>query len=730
MTSLREILIHWFIPPVLREDKESLRQALRAMMFGLAMLVWVPVYMVVYWLLNAQKSLMMVTLVGFAIVMAMGSLRLTKSVKVTGNLIAGVIFGVLVSLACVTGGIRAPALWWLPSVPIIALVLSGIPSGIAWTVLGCLASVVFFGIDLADRTLPSELDDTALRIMTCSAVSGIIVCACILTILFKLGEDKARTALEIARDESEQANRAKSAFLANMSHEIRTPMNAIIGMTELVLGTELKPQQREYLLIVQESSESLAVLINDILDFSKIEAGRLSLELHTFNLHDTIGSTMKSMGVRAHASGLELACHLQEGVPRTVLGDEVRLRQIIVNLVGNAIKFTAEGEVVLRVSCLRSTDDSTWLEFSVTDTGIGIPKDKQQVIFDTFEQADMSTTRKFGGTGLGLAISSKLVQMMDGHIHVESEHGKGSTFRFSVRFGLVQDERAENPTTRPVVLRDARVLVVDDNATNRRILEEVLGRWEMKTTVVDNAQAALNTLRQARLQGTPFNLVLTDAHMPDVDGFSFAEQIKEDSELRNETVVMMLTSGDHPEDLGRCEQLGIASYLLKPIKQSELLDAVLNTLGVASAEQLGQQGVTGQLATLTSEQPKASGPRKVLLVEDSVVNQKLAAAVLEKDGHHVTIANNGREAVQAFESDSYDLVLMDIQMPEMDGFEATRSIRKMEQGTGNHIPIIAMTAHALVGDRERCLAVGMDDYIAKPIYAKQLLATIRGLGKK
>jgi two-component system sensor histidine kinase/response regulator len=726
MTSVREILIHWFIPPALREDKETQRQALRAMLFGLAMLVWVPIYTLVYWLLDAPKSVAMVALVGVGILMAMGSMRFTKSVKLTGNLIAGVIFAVLISLACVTGGIKAASLWWLPSVPIIALVLSGIPSGIAWTVLGCLASATFYGIDLAGHTWPSELDEDAFRILTCNAISGIIVCACILTVLFKLGEDKARTALEIARDESEQANRAKSAFLANMSHEIRTPMNAIMGMTELVLGTELKPQQREYLLIVQESSEALRVLINDILDFSKIEAGRLSLELQTFDLHDTIGSSMKSMGVRAHTRGLELVFHLQDGVPRMVVGDEVRLRQIIVNLVGNAIKFTEQGEVVLKVSCLRTTEDSAWLEFAVTDTGIGIPKEKQQVIFDTFEQADMSTTRKFGGTGLGLAISSKLVRLMDGHIYVESEYGKGSTFQFTARFGLVQEEAAATTATRPVVLHDARVLVVDDNATNRRILEEVLRRWKLETKVVDNAQDALNTLRQARSQGAPFNLVLTDAHMPDVDGFSFAKQIKEDSELRNETVVMMLTSGDHPEDLGRCEQLGIASYLLKPIKQSELLDAVLTALGAKHAE---QPGVASQHAALDSDQPQATGPVKVLLVEDSVVNQKLAAAVLEKDGHHVTIANNGLEAVQAFERDSFDLVLMDIQMPEMDGFEATRAIRKLEQITGGHIPIIAMTAHALVGDRERCLASGMDDYIAKPIYAKQLIATIRRLGK-
>jgi PAS domain S-box-containing protein len=527
---------------------------------------------------------------------------------------------------------------------------------------------------------------------------------------------RAEQELQQATMAAEAAARAKSEFLANISHELRTPMNGIIGMTEVALNTALTPEQREYLTIVQDSADALLELLNDILDFSKIEAARWELEAIDFSLRDILAMALKTLAIRAHRKGLELASHIPGAVPDALLGDPGRLRQIVVNLIGNAIKFTEQGEVVIRVTADWHSQHEVVLHCTVTDTGIGIPPDKQQLIFAPFTQADNSMTRRFGGTGLGLAISSELVAMMDGRLWVESVVGQGSTFHFTARFGVRTGARAQ-PAPAWDSLHDVPVLVVDDNATNRRILEEQLRSWGMRPSTVDGGPAALAALHQAMQAGIPFPLVLLDAHMPRMDGFGVAAQIKQSPVLTHATI-MMLTSGGQSSDVARCRELGMTSYLMKPIKQSELLTAVCTVLQTAS--------VAAQTATLLPmpAQMQRQRPLRILLVEDNVVNQRLTVWMLQKWGHSVVVAGSGQAALAALAREPFALVLMDVQMSDMDGLATTAAIRAQEQSTGAHVPIIALTAHAMQEDREQCLAAGMDAYLSKPLQAQQLFQLI------
>jgi signal transduction histidine kinase/CheY-like chemotaxis protein len=531
----------------------------------------------------------------------------------------------------------------------------------------------------------------------------------------------ARVSAESARQAAEWANRAKSEFLANMSHEIRTPLNGIVGMTDLALDTRLTSEQHEYLETVKLSADSLLIVINDILDFSKIEAGKIDLEVAEFDLRDILEATMKTLAFRADEKGLELLCEVAPEAPDVVCGDFSRLRQIIVNLVGNAIKFTDAGEVALRVQVEAQDAEDRILHFTVSDTGVGIPTEKQKLIFEPFSQADASTTRKYGGTGLGLTISSRLVEMMGGKIWVESAAGTGTQFHFTVRLKTSGKPVEAGAVAPPEFLRGVKVLVVDDNRTNRRILDGMLKRWEMRPTLVDSGEAALAELSVASQAGEPYTLILTDMHMPHMDGFELVEHIRQRPELDAATI-MMLTSAGHKGDAVRCQELGVAAYLLKPIRQSELREAI--------ARVLGADHHTGPIPLITRyslhDEREPSAVLRVLVAEDNAVNQRLAVRMLEKRGHQVVVAGNGQEALEAIEKDTFDLVLMDVQMPEMDGFEATAVLRgrEHEKGDGVRLPVIALTAHAMKGDRERCLAAGMDDYLSKPIRPQELDAIL------
>ncbi len=707
--------VRWAIPPALHNEDPRYRDAARAVILDIAMMFWGPVFAPIYYWLGSPRGAIIILSGSFCLVLLLVVLRMTGSVRVVGNMITGVVFGVLIGLACVSGGIQAASLCWLPALPILALLICGPIDGIVWAVVSCLACAEFYWIGRMSIDLPNDIDPRAQEFLYFIGVCGIVLCAFVLTLMFTLGESLARRSVEAARDVSDRANEAKSQFLANMSHEIRTPMNAILGMTDLVLDTELSSEQRSYLGVARKASRSLLTLLDDILDFSKIEAGKLQLVHEPFNLPKLLGDTMKAVGFKTPRREVALLCDLDEQLPRYVTGDAGRLRQIILNLVDNGLKFTTQGEVALEARLGSVEGDRLELEFAVRDTGLGISPDKQQVIFEMFEQADMSTTRPFGGVGLGLSICSQLVTLMGGSIRVESELEEGSTFRFTARFGLCDDVGSSRATRDISLPKAIHALVATIHPAEQRLLARWLSEWQMTVSTPSDLAEFLRAVSESESTGVACDVMVVDQRCLDQPTMDTIQSLREVNRIAG-PVIILVPPGEAWQPA--CTKIDRAAFLLVPTIPEELHAALANAWGLESAD---------------LEPPIPDGisvPQRllrVLLVEDSLVNQRLTAAIVEKMGHEIVLADQGQQALSLYQTSRFDLILMDIQMPVLDGLQVTRMIREQELDTDQHVPIIALTAHALATDRQRCLDAGMDAYLSKPISAKALRQAIARL---